>query len=362
LSYNKKRKNEKRTNHNRAKQSFEPGKHRNNYFNVRFFYLVFIPHYSNNHFKLLTKNAMKTVFRSTNEVCHVFASQTQSEGRANSVFFSRDTIYSYGYHFPMAKILNRNTVLITDRSYSVTTAKHLSELRSAVSHYENRIYCNNPKETIFENIKHIGFDLRQCFLTLNNPRKKAVTKETAKLEIQRIIENTNKLLQAFNTDINKLQKEFKKQFRTIDFKEDSKILEFFDLWEVAQNLDLDKLAKLNAKRTKKLAAIEKRKQKQLEKENAEKIANWLNGENAYIRNVSKVYLRVNGEEIETSQGAFVPLHEGKFLFQMIQAGKDIKGHTIGNYTVLGINGVLTIGCHKIERSEIERFAQLMKWI
>lgn len=308
---------------------------------------------------------MKTVFRNTQEVCHIFAAQAQQEGRANSVFFHRDTIYSYGYHFPMAKILNWNTILITDRSYSVTTAKHLRELRSAVNHYENRIYCNNPTGTIFENVKAIGYDLRECFLTLNNPRKKAVTKDTARMEIARIIENTNKLFQVFDTDINKLQKEFKKQNRTIAFKEDAKILEFFDLWEVAQSLDLEKLAELNAKRTKKLASIEKRKQKELEKENAEKIANWLNGKNEYIRNVSKVYLRVMPSDntiLETSHSAYVSLREAKILFDRIQSSKDIAGLKIGEYTVIGINGVLTIGCHKIERDEITRFAKTQNWI
>ena len=46
---------------------------------------------------------------------------------------------------------------------------------------------------------------------------------------------------------------------------------------------------------------------------------------------------------------------------MIKAGKDIKGHKIDGYTVIGLNGVLTIGCHKIERKEIDRFAKSQNW-
>jgi hypothetical protein len=41
-------------------------------------------------------------------------------------------------------------------------------------------------------------------------------------------------------------------------------------------------------------------------------------------------------------------YEGRLLYKMIKQGKDIKGHKIGYYTVISVNGVLTIGCHKIK--------------
>ena len=76
---------------------------------------------------------MKTVF-SNDMTVHVWAQNSQDNGRNSngSIFFECCTIYSYGRHFPMAKILDGVT-LITTQSYSVTTSQHLSLVRQAVS-------------------------------------------------------------------------------------------------------------------------------------------------------------------------------------------------------------------------------------
>jgi len=58
---------------------------------------------------------------------------------------------------------------------------------------------------------------------------------------------------------------------------------------------------------------------------------------------------------------FVSLKAAKVLFNLIKSGKDIKGFDIDGYTVIGLNGVLTIGCHVIERKEINRLAALLNW-
>lgn len=51
------------------------------------------------------------------------------------VFWEGDTIYSYGYHFPMARILAPNLVWMNGDRYSVSTSNHQSELRAALSRY-----------------------------------------------------------------------------------------------------------------------------------------------------------------------------------------------------------------------------------
>ena len=74
---------------------------------------------------------MKNVFDNAS-VAVVFAARTQSAGRnsSGSFYFTDNVIYSYGSHFPIAKIVG-DTVLITSRSYSNTTARHVSHVRSA---------------------------------------------------------------------------------------------------------------------------------------------------------------------------------------------------------------------------------------
>lgn len=78
---------------------------------------------------------MKKVFSSNSQVCHVWAQQTQSEGRTNSVFFRDTVIFSYGEHYPMAKIhkvKGQLFALINSANYSVTTSQHKSDVRSAL--------------------------------------------------------------------------------------------------------------------------------------------------------------------------------------------------------------------------------------
>jgi len=306
---------------------------------------------------------MKKVFRNSSEVCHIYVNGVQKEGRCSNIFFYNDLIYSYGYHFCMAKKIDYNTILITDRKYSVTTSKHLSELRSAASHLD-KVYCNKPEGSIWEQLPFIASDLKDNFSTLANNRKKEETKLSAKNSIQFIIENTNKLLAIFKTDITKLEKEFKKQSKMVSFLDDIKTIEFFDLWNVAQTMDLTLLNDLNAKRDKKVKSIQTKREKEAIKENNLKIDRWLNGENVYLNSsLTPVLLRLtnDGEQVETSLRAYVSLKAAKVLFEMIKAGKDIKGFDIDGYTVISLNGVLTIGCHKIERTEINRFSNLMNW-
>ena len=66
---------------------------------------------------------MRKVFSSHAEVAKVWARRSQVEGRAGNIYFRGATIYSYGHHFPIARI-EGNTCLFTTRSYSNSTAKH----------------------------------------------------------------------------------------------------------------------------------------------------------------------------------------------------------------------------------------------
>ena len=84
---------------------------------------------------------MKKVFQNTSEVVHVFAQQTQSEGRnqSGSIYFRENKIYSYGSHYLLGEFINDETIIINDFGYSVTTSKHINEL-------EKR---NKPVQSIF---------------------------------------------------------------------------------------------------------------------------------------------------------------------------------------------------------------------
>ena len=81
---------------------------------------------------------MRRVLRNTDEVIHVFAQQTQSEGRNQSgnIFFEGARIYSYGYHYLLGQFIDKKTILINDKGYSMTTSKHIYSLIDATRQYK----------------------------------------------------------------------------------------------------------------------------------------------------------------------------------------------------------------------------------
>ena len=75
---------------------------------------------------------MKKILKNHSEVSHYWANKIQSQGKACNMFFEGDIIYSYGYHFPIAKHIKNNLILFTSKGYSVSTSKHLGITRSAI--------------------------------------------------------------------------------------------------------------------------------------------------------------------------------------------------------------------------------------
>jgi hypothetical protein len=301
---------------------------------------------------------MRKVLKNSSEVCHVFARQSQDEGRCSNVFFNKNLIYSYGYHFCMANVLDLNRVMITDRTYSVTTSKHLSEIRYALNHYD-RLFVPYPEKKFRENSEVWQRRIKEQIDILNNTRKRPQTKENAKGELSHIVSSIDKYLEWTNQKMT--GKEFKEFRLFYDAAKDNQALA--DLQE-----KLEKRRKLDE------ATNKRRRKAQLAKQE-ENLKLWVNGESIRVWSfdeIEKVYLRSvvytneedssTIEEVETSKGARVSLKSAKVLFDLIRAGKDIKGHVIDGYTVISLNGVLTIGCHKIERDEIERFAKTQNWI
>lgn len=72
------------------------------------------------------------------ELAHKWAHQTNTRGTGSSFFYEGPVIYSYGHHFPVARIVRPKKgapfVLFTSRGYSQTTARHKSLALSACSH------------------------------------------------------------------------------------------------------------------------------------------------------------------------------------------------------------------------------------
>lgn len=270
---------------------------------------------------------MKTVFSNSLDVMHLFAQRTQSNARASSVFFEyTDKIYSYGRHYLLAEFIEINgetCILINNKGYSVTTAKHISQITQATRQY---------KQYFTKDI-----DLNLVSIQIESNFKKLLNAKKPEIYISEIVRLYNNLVSyPLNTELKKDAK-----FKAID-----KIYKSIASPEML--IKAKEVQKSNVIKAKK-AAANKLKQ-DLKKFNSYEI-DYFRSEEDYLR------ISENSETVETSQGVKVSINEAKLLYTLIKNKKDIKGHKIGNYTVISINGVLTIGCHKINMDSVKKIGE-----
>lgn len=277
---------------------------------------------------------MKKVFRNSSECIHIFAQQSQSEGKCCNVFFDEKVLYSYGYHYKLAEFISPHDVLISTYPYSVTTSKHINETRQALFH-KNRIYIHLINDGFDGNFKHyenaIKYNLSQA--------SKAITYKVYYLTQARA--------------------EYEEFIRYCSYMyKTGKKRELNSLKKLVEKIDLSvyKNEILKQRKEAKERAIF------LEKEKIETIEKWKNGENVSIPyGINTVFLRLKNGFIETSKNARVTLEQAKILYALISSGKDINGHKIDDYTVISYNNdILKIGCHNITKNEIDRISSLLK--
>jgi len=285
---------------------------------------------------------MKTVFTDINVVAHLWASQAQTNARnSGNFYFNGLTIYSYGSHFPIAQIWDKdnNIVFFTSRNYSNTTSKHKGCVSYAINHKKRftlpDVELNSKWDQDTRHEKNKNYYLNTIEELIKKQKK--ARKYNYMPEIGSLLNEFREYINLFKLAGKLIKAE--KELLTIDV---NTLFAGCNFTELREKKEKQKTAKQIA-------------------DNKKWLFNWSGLHLKYKAN--KVYLRYNKEsdEIETSKGARVPARESKILYDRIQAGKDIKGMKIGYYTVISLNGVLKIGCHEIERDEINRIAKIMNW-
>jgi hypothetical protein len=265
---------------------------------------------------------MKKVFASNNEVCHVFAQRTYSEGRASNIFFYGDKIYSYGYHYLLAEFTELNgetVVIINDKGYSSSTAKHIHIIIGTTSQYKQYFTTDFKLPLVFN----------------------------------RILSATKKLAKArkpYNY-IKDIKKDYEtliaSPFHTENDKQDSMFIAMATIYNSINAIDTTTYIEA-------LKQVQIKKDKEDKERHEQSIFKFRNYE---IDNVwgDKIAMRISsdGNTIETSQGVRIDITEARTLFSKIQSKEPIKGFKIGYYTVNGIQGSnLMIGCHTIPMKEV----------
>jgi len=111
-------------------------------------------------------------------------------------------------------------------------------------------------------------------------------------------------------------------------------------------------------------------QREYEEETRERMEAWLAGENVDPPQVQFDRMRVVDNEIQTTKHATVPVADvvriAPLVLKTIYAGKHWKSNgqqiKVGPYQLDAItsDGTVLVGCHRFQRAEIERVAQLLK--
>ena len=279
---------------------------------------------------------MRTVLRNHDEVCHVWAQQRQSEGRAGNIFFEGKSIYSYGRHFEAARFVDSETVLINSDRYSVSTAQHLSLIRQAIRH--KQVFTVPTMTDHRANIVYLIEQARDHFDKAKRARKRAEWEMECGREV---VADTRAYITKFQVQV-----------------PDSHV----EVWQALHTdtyLNSEVQAALLAKaRAAQAAEREATKQARLQREaeQAAQLEKWIAGELEWGR-FSAMRLRVKDDEVQTTHGAAVPVIEARKLYRAMKAGVNIEGQQVGYYRVTRVTeSELVIGCHNIPLSEVERIA------
>ncbi len=296
----------------------------------------------------------------TGEIAHLWANQIQDEARnpGGNFYFEKNIIYSYGRHFPIA-VHYKEKVLLTLDSYSNTTADHIRDVRDAISH-KRVIKCLHPfsasQGNHSANLQYWIDQIKNQFPKLARATKPHIYTD----EIARQTAEMNEYLQFFKDA--KLSKEQKAVLK------------------LSVSPELKEVAKKSAEKDFKAQKERNRKKKEADAkmiqywqdntawEDMEAEVKQLAGSN---RNWNGTYLRLHtdGKHIETSKSIKIPLNVAQRVYKQylskVQAG-GCSGNC-GDWKVLDYQVSeataerFIIGCHNIERAEINRIAALLNW-
>jgi hypothetical protein len=236
---------------------------------------------------------MRTSLRNTAEAAHVWAAQTQAQGKAGNVFFDGPVIYSYGRHFAIAKVYKHaetggNVALFNARRYSVSTSKHQRDARHAWQ-------GNGAAVTAHP-------DLWPTSDTITQAQLDAITAKQAELDAA----------------TNEAEKEAKRE-RARRNREAAKLAKISQAerlarWQAGENIALDYCAPLALR---------------------------------YIE---------GGKRIETSKRAAVPTACALLAWRAYQQGTLAPGDRLGPYTVTSTDAEsVQIGCHRFPVETLKTF-------
>lgn len=315
-------------------------------------------------------------------VAHVWAQQQQEEGRSHNGNMSFHNKVLYSYSTPIARFLDGPggaAVLVTSRIYSVTTSgKHMPGVHRALG------YGGTFNGAAIFHVPHVGekgffgvdasSNLSAAMHAENLAYLVSKTDEVVTLFIR--ARDVWKTVETLAGEVNALDAAGARYARIFDLPYVS--IDGRSLAAAASAKREARISKSNtpaaiAKREKAAAAREAKAVRAAELDRAsqaERIAAWRNGEqvNVYAHDaMGGALLRVRAGNLETSQGASVPLDHAVRVFRFVKLCRERgeawarNGRTlrVGHFQVDSVDaeGNFRAGCHLINWPEVEYAAR-----
>jgi hypothetical protein len=295
----------------------------------------------------------------TGQIPHLWAHRTQEEARnrQGNLYFTGDTIYSYGSHFPIACHVSNDAgeraVLFTTATYSVTTSSHCSAVRSAIPSGVQVFHVPNVCQG-----RYSGSEL---------------TADDHAGNLADYAERIEKHVVTSARARSSYAKEWNHEHAVCLRDEAFAYCAFFGLpvprIPEVPGLDSDALTairKREAKRAAEKAEQTKRDRAETLARQQELIVEWRAGQYSGCFYDVPAMVRIVGDEVQTSRGARFPISHAKrglaFVRKVRESGQAYvrNGHTIhlGPYAIDRIepDGTVKAGCHVVAWEEIERLA------
>lgn len=292
----------------------------------------------------------KKVWSSHAEVAHIWAQQNHAEGKAGNMYFEGAGIYSYGPHYLAARIHTKYAqpfALVRSDTYSVSTSKHLSEIRSSL-HGLMPYFCApdvlNPRQAVKYLDAQVISEISESLKKLKITDHQAIHWRMDR--IQDAVVEANKL----RGILGMAEKHPKpNDLKAVKLHLQARLKRYKEL----------NTPEMIAKKKAKSEAARIKREEIARKTFDEKMALWKSGENVHLGHHSSPFehIRIKGDVVETSKGARVPLTEALELLGRLLSKKKVKTAKIGHYqfdrTEKLDDGetVVAIGCHRILLSE-----------
>ena len=316
---------------------------------------------------------MKHVFKSANEVAHIWAQQLPEQAHALCANASYEGKDFYSYRTLIARFFTDDVVFVTHHNYSNATIRHIYDVLRAVSH-----------KTVIRVPGSIPYNLEAA--------------------VRFIVEEFN--VQGWQKSISnyRVQKMWESELKKI-----SELFPDTVIPELTFCLTPEEVAKKEAVASKRSNSTSSSneafyaKLREIIATSGDNADEWRNhqpltgvlvmGSKIRFKENGKTYTRTipsrrwdlpddlqeatrnpfkdivllrlskDSKSIETSLGANVGIREAKVLYDLLKRGSDIKGFRIGYYTVIGKTDThIQIGCHTIALTEVELLAQKLGWV